>query len=125
MKKIGLVTMFAGFAALVSCGGSSTIGGYNSGNPTDPVGSSCPTNTLCMRASIFQPTSVTVAKGVTVSFQNNSNVDHNIVFDSPPAGVTDIGPISSGTQTRVFNTAGTFALHCTIHAGMNANVVVQ
>jgi plastocyanin len=78
-----------------------------------------------MRASTFQPTSVTVAKGVAVSFQNNSNVEHNIVFDSPSAGVTDIGTITSGTQTRTFAAAGSFALHCTIHAGMNATVIVQ
>ena len=78
-----------------------------------------------MRGSIFQPTSVTVVKGTAVSFQNSSGVDHNIVFDAPPAGVTDIGPISSGTQTRTFGTAGSFALHCIIHAGMIATVVVQ
>jgi len=78
-----------------------------------------------MRGSTFQPTSVTVARNVAVSFQNNSGVDHNIIFDAPPAGVTDIGLISSGTVTRSFGTAGSFALHCTIHAGMNATVVVQ
>jgi len=78
-----------------------------------------------MRASIFQPTSVTVAGGTAVAFQNNSGVDHNIIFDAPPAGVTDIGLISSGTQSRTFGAAGSFAVRCTIHAGMNATVVVQ
>ena len=78
-----------------------------------------------MRASVFNPTSVTVAKGVAVGFQNDSGIDHNIVFDSGPAETTNIGLISSGTQTRIFNTAGTYALHCTIHGGMNATVVVQ
>lgn len=126
MKKFGLVASLVAFSLLISCGGGSGgSGGYTSGNPTDPGSSSCPADTLCMRASIFQPTSVTVTKGATVSFQNNSNVEHNIVFDSPPAGVTDIGVISSGTQTRTFAAAGSFALHCTIHAGMNATVVVQ
>lgn len=125
MKRIALLTTFVGFAALLSCSGSAGTDGYSSGNPTGPVNSSCPDNTLCMRASIFQPTSVTVARGTAVSFQNSSGVDHNIIFDAPPAGVTDIGLISSGTQTRTFGTAGSFALHCTIHAGMNATVVVQ
>lgn len=125
MKKIALLTTLAGFAALLSCSGSTGDGGY-SGNPsTGPVNNTCPDNTLCMRASIFQPTSVTVARGAAVSFQNSSGVDHNIIFDAPPVGVTDIGVISSGTQTRTFGTAGSFALHCTIHAGMNATVVVQ
>jgi plastocyanin len=78
-----------------------------------------------MRGSIFQPTSVTIARGASVAFQNNSGVDHNIIFDSNASGVADIGLISTGTQSRTFNTAGSFALHCTIHAGMNATVVVQ
>ena len=78
-----------------------------------------------MRASSFQPTTLTVAKGASVSFQNNAGVDHNVVFDSQTAGVADIGLISSGTVVRTFNTAGTFAFHCTIHAGMNASITVQ
>lgn len=123
MKKIALLTTLVGSAALISCSDSAGTGGY-SANPTG-VDNTCPDNTLCMRASTFQPTSVTVAKGVAVSFQNNSGVDHNIIFDAPPVGVTDIGLISSGTQTRTFTTAGSFALHCTIHAGMIATVVVQ
>jgi plastocyanin len=76
-----------------------------------------------MRGSVFQPTTLTVARGATVSFENNSGVTHNIVFDA--GTVTDIGVISSGTVTRTFATAGTFALHCTIHAGMNASITVQ
>ena len=126
MKKIALLTTLAGFAALISCSGyASTDGGYLSGNPTGVNNNTCPDNTLCMRASSFQPASITVAKGTVVGFQNSSGVDHNIIFDSAPAGVSDIGTISSGTATRTFGAAGSFALHCTIHAGMSATVVVQ
>jgi plastocyanin len=78
-----------------------------------------------MRASVFQPTTLTVTAGIAVSFQNNSTVEHNVIFDSPPPGVTDIGLTSSGTVVRTFGTAGTFAVRCTIHAGMNASIVVQ
>ena len=78
-----------------------------------------------MRASSFFPTTLTVANGTTVSFTNSSGVEHNVIFDSPPAGVGDIGSITSGTVTRSFGTAGTFAFHCTIHAGMNASITVQ
>jgi plastocyanin len=78
-----------------------------------------------MRASTFQPTSVTITRGNAVAFENSSGVDHNIIFDSGASGVADIGLISSGTQSRTFLTAGSFPLHCTIHAGMNATVVVQ
>ena len=78
-----------------------------------------------MRASTFQPISVTIARGANVSFTNDSGVLHNVVFDTNASGVTDVGSISSGTVVRTFATAGTFPLHCTIHQGMTATVVVQ
>ncbi len=77
-----------------------------------------------MRADTFSPTEITVAKGTVVGFQNESQVTHNVVFDTAGAP-SDIGTTSSGTVTRSFGTSGTFLLHCTIHAGMNAKVIVQ
>jgi plastocyanin len=123
MRKIGSIAVLFGFSILGACGGSG--GGYNGGTPTGPANNTCPDNTFCMRASSFQPTTLTVAKGTTVSFTNSSSVEHNVVFDSPPAGLEDIGTISSGTATRSFGTAGTFAFHCTIHAGMSGSITVQ
>jgi plastocyanin len=80
-----------------------------------------------MQAASFSPTELTVAKGTTVGFQNQSSVVHNIVFDAPqPDGTpADIGNINSpATVTRLFGTSGTFNLHCTIHPGMTAKVIV-
>ncbi len=124
MRKIGSTLVIAGFSIFSACGGSGSTGYGGTTNP-DPVGSTCPANTLCMRSSVFQPTSLTVPKGTVVSFTNSSTVEHNIVFDSPPLGVTDIGSITSGTVTRTFGTTGTFGVRCTIHAGMNASIIVQ
>jgi plastocyanin len=39
--------------------------------------------------------------------------------------VDDIPANTSGTFTRTFTTAGTFAFHCSFHAGMTGQVVVQ
>ena len=125
MRKIGSIAVLFGFSILGACGGSGG-GGYNGGGtPTGPANNTCPDNTFCMRASSFQPATLTVAKGTTVSFTNSSSVEHNVVFDSPSAGVADIGDITSGTVSRTFGTAGTFAFHCTIHAGMNGSITVQ
>ncbi len=128
MRKIGSMAVIVGFSIFSACGGSGGGGGVVAPPPPPPPPppeTTCPDNTLCMRSSVFQPTTLTVAKGTTVSFTNNSAIDHNVVFDSPPPGVSDIGLISSGTQTRVFGTTGTFVVRCTIHAGMTANIVVQ
>jgi len=68
---------------------------------------------------------VTVPKGTVVSFTNGSGVPHDIVFNAPRStGVTNIGPISSGTVTRTFNESGTWNVRCTIHEGMTAQVIV-
>lgn len=110
--------------------GGSTGGGYGAGNGSGDA--ACPANTFCLRASTFDPTSLTVAIGTTVTWDNKSGVTHNVVFTDPtaaksvgngPAG--DIGQISSGTAARSFSTPGTYAFHCTIHAGMDGSVTIQ
>ncbi len=97
MRKLRSLMLVAGFAVFAGCGGGG--GGYGGGNnnPTDPGGGGgnnnpCPSGSVCMLASSFNPTSVTVNKGTTVTFNNSSLVDHNIVFDTPiPEATTDIG----------------------------------
>ncbi len=126
MKKIGSTVVIAIFSAFIACSGGGGGGGIVSPPPPPPPPpSTCADFTFCMRASSFQPTTLTVAKGTSVSFQNSSAVDHNVVFDSAASGAADIGLISSGTVVRTFNTAGTFAFHCTIHAGMTGSITVQ
>ena len=73
----------------------------------------------------FSPTSLTVAKGTTVTFTNNSGVTHNVVFDNAAPAGGDIGSISSGSQTRTFATAGSYPIHCTLHVGMTGSITVQ
>jgi len=127
MKKIGSMVAVAVLSVFIACGGSGGGGGIVSPPPPPPPPppSTCPDNTFCMRAATFQPTSLTVAKGTNVSFQNNSGVEHNVVIDSQNANVPDIGDITSGTVVRTFSVAGTWAFHCTIHAGMTGSVTVQ
>jgi plastocyanin len=127
MVKLRSKILVAGIAIFFGCSGGSG-GGYNN-NPTDPGtgNNTCPVGTVCMRAASFFPTSLTVASNTTVTFSNNSTVDHNIVFDTPiPAATTNIGLISYGSSTtRTFGTVGTYNFHCTIHSGMAGSVVVQ
>jgi plastocyanin len=112
-------------------GGSAGSGGaYGAGNGGGVA--ACVANTFCLRASTFDPTSLTVTVGSTVTWDNNSGVTHNVVFADPTAPKSvgtgpsgDIGQISSGTQARSFAKAGTYAFHCTIHAGMDGSVTVQ
>jgi len=67
-----------------------------------------------------------VSKGTTVTFHNDSGIQHTVNFDGTRAtGVADVGLNSTGDFPRTFNDAGTFKFHCTQHAGMNGQIVVN
>ena len=130
MRKIISGCCVIGLSILCACGGGygGSKGGGTYTTPTDPgTNASCPASTICMGSASFSPASLTVSKGTTVTFNNNSTVDHNVVFDAPaPTGVADVGAIAYGSTTsRTFASAGTFNFHCTIHAGMTGTLVVQ
>lgn len=73
--------------------------------------------------SSFNPQSVDITRDGTVRFINNSGILHNVTFATLTAN--NIPNHSSGTNTRTFTTVGNFAFQCTLHAGMNGNVVVH
>lgn len=116
-------------AAAVSCGGSAdaVVGtGGDGGGGTTPT--SCSTGTFCLGATTFVPTSATVVKNTAVTWVNTSGIFHNVVFDNPPAAVVggDLGNMgANATASRTFATAGVYAFHCTVHAGMNGSLTVQ
>ena len=85
------------------------------------------TATVALQAATFNPSSVTIRTGGTVTWNNNSNVQHNLLWDDqPPAGVTDVNPFNDGqSRSFTFNATGAFDYHCSIHgAGMSGRVTV-
>ncbi len=79
-----------------------------------------------MLGNSFTPVPLTVTRGASVGFQNTSGIIHTVDFDAPVStGVTNIPSHSSGTTTRVFSQAGRFAFHCSLHAGMVGEIVVN
>jgi plastocyanin len=71
----------------------------------------------------FNPVTITVAAGTTITWTNNDGVAHTVTSDT---ALFDSGSIpSGGTYSHTFSTAGTFAYHCKFHAGMTATVVVN
>jgi plastocyanin len=128
MKRL----VFAGCAALLlvasACsGGGSTAPATNTGTGTgNGTGTSqVPANTVIARAgNAFDPASLTVAVGTTISFTFEST-GHNVTFDAVNGRPADIPTTANSTVTRAFGTAGTFTYRCTIHSGMNGTVIVQ
>jgi plastocyanin len=70
----------------------------------------------------FDPGTITIAAGTTVTWTNNDTATHTVTADD---GSFDSGNIATGqTFSMTFNTPGTFTYHCAIHPNMTASIVV-
>ncbi|MGI8617786.1 MAG: cupredoxin domain-containing protein [Gemmatimonadaceae bacterium] len=69
--------------------------------------------------------SVTIQTGGSVTWNNTSGVTHNVTFAAATGAPQNIPNHASGSNSRTFNTLGTFAYSCTLHAGMNGSIAVQ
>jgi plastocyanin len=76
-------------------------------------------------ASTFNPGSVIIARGGTVTWTNSSGNVHNVTFVSAAGVPADVSDLPSGSVGRTFGTAGTFSYSCTNHSGMSGSVNVQ
>ena len=138
MRKWRLLSMC--LAAAAACGGGSSGGSTTGPNPNpggtgNPGGGGGVVNTVNLADQSFNPASVTVPVGTTVTWAwPNTCSDgyggyytcpmHGVVFDD---GSNIQSPTqSTGTFTRTFSAAGTYKYHCAIHgSSMSGQVVVQ
>lgn len=139
MPRIRLLvpTPLAASLVLAACGG----GGGSGGGPTPPTGPGAPSAPLtpsasaaiAMRtdtdvygaaASSFAPAQVTIVRNGSVTWSNASGVAHNVTFDGSSGAPANVADFASGSQTRTFAAAGTFAFHGTNHQGMTGTVAV-
>src|SRR5690349_8435664 len=76
-----------------------------------------------LTTTAFSPNPITLAIGATVSFLNNDNTTHTSVAN---AGAWTSPNIAPGRRFNfTFATVGTYAYHCSIHAGMVGTINVQ
>jgi plastocyanin len=82
--------------------------------------------TMNMSVSIsnmmFQPSSISVQHGTTVTWTNNDSVPHTVTGNNggPSSAVLQPGQ----TYSYTFNQTGTFPYHCSIHPYMTGTVTV-
>ena len=127
LLRLVLVSSFVTFS--IACSGSnystpstpSPSPAQNPGGPSSSVTIPAGAEVLGNRA--YAPDDVTVTVGATVTWTNSDRVAHTSTAD---AGAWNSGTVAPGGQfSRVFDTTGTFAYHCTIHPGMVGTVVVR
>jgi plastocyanin len=109
--------------ALAGCGGGTSYSGMTAPpqvSPSPPV----MTTSVSLRNLAFNPSAIQVAPGATVQFTNNDGIEHNITFSA--SAVSAPFNFSSGVRSVVMpTTTGTYAYHCSIHAGMAGTITVQ
>jgi plastocyanin len=75
---------------------------------------------VAVRDYRFEPASLTVEAGATVTWVWEGRAPHDVVgqaFESPDQ--------SSGPFRHAFEQPGTYAYECTIHPGMEGSIVVE
>ena len=81
--------------------------------------------TITMKSFAFSPAQVTINKGATVVWTNEDSAPHQLKSDSGFVAMdSQIIPQDSSFSV-VFNQAGTYAYHCTLHPSMIGTIIVQ
>ena len=81
------------------------------------------TNEVWMQNTSFKPSTITVAAGTTIKWTNKEGSTHTVTSNS---NVFNSGNLTEDkTFSFKFDSAGTYAYHCTLHSGMNGTVVVN
>jgi plastocyanin len=132
MTKRWLALLFGCLAlALVAAGcgggdddnGDSGGGGGNANQQQAPAAKSGG-GQVTMKDIKFNPSTVNVKVGDTVTWTNDDSVGHDVTSDTFKSG--GAGGIGGGqTFEHKFAKAGTFKYECTVHPGMTGTVVVK
>lgn len=84
---------------------------------------SAASQTVVIQGFSFQPASLTIQTGASVTWRNDDSVSHMIVSNTNAFS----SPVLNGGEsyTHAFNQAGTYPYHCGIHPYMTGTVIVQ
>lgn len=118
MPRFVATLAVAATLTLGACNGAATPGATQ-GSGSQAAGGG---NSVAVVDFSFNPATLTLPKGTTVTWTNTGSTTHTVTADD---GSFDSGNLPAGqTFSRTFSTAGTFAYHCTIHASMKGTITV-
>ena len=147
--RLAIRVVGLGLIAVVAFVGCSSASSAPSASPTpspSPTASPKPV-AISIKSFAFNPATVEVVKGTTVTWTNEDPVNHTITTGTPPPSApplpsgasptpspslsTGDGRISSGriqaanTFSFTFNEAGIFTYFCSVHPRMVATITVK
>jgi plastocyanin len=125
ITRFSIALLLAGALALGACGSSKSSG-------TKSTGGSSSTSTtksangiqVQMKGIAFQPGTITVKVGQTITWTNEDSVQHDVVSTSGEKIQSSLFG-KGGTFSFTPKKAGTIAYVCTVHPGMKGTIVVK
>ena len=100
---------------LAACGGGSPAK-QSTAAPGNPA-------TVTVKNFEFAPGRLSVARGTTVTWKFEDNVQHNVTASSNAKFKSK--DIETGSYSYTFNSAGSYNYYCSIHQYMKASVTVR
>lgn len=83
------------------------------------------TEDVAIKGFAYDPSSITISKGTTVTWKNEDSAPHTFTTTKAPVSI-DSGSIGNGDVfSYTFDTPGTYEYHCAIHPSMKGIVIVQ
>ncbi|MFA6420334.1 MAG: cupredoxin family copper-binding protein [archaeon] len=79
------------------------------------------TATISIQNFSFNPSTLTISKGTTITWTNNDSMAHTVTGGELNSPVMAPGQ----TYTHTFNTIGTIDYICTIHPSMKGQIIVN
>jgi plastocyanin len=80
-------------------------------------------NTVLIKGFVFDPATLTVTKGTTVTWMNMDSASHTVVATG---NAFSSGNLNNGqSYVYTFNETGTFDYKCGIHPSMSGKVIVN
>jgi len=121
--SVSVLVLAVGLSA-ASCGSTggsaATTEAAGGATTTAPSGAGAQ---VVMKNIAFDPASVTINVGETVTWTNEDSVSHTVIGDNGEFESTTLA--KGDTFGFTFGQAGTYAYHCSIHPSMRGTVIVQ
>jgi len=120
----GISILAMSLLILSSCNKSTAYNTPGTGGTGGTGGSGGPgTNEVFIQGMAFNPASITVTAGTTITWTNKDAIGHTVTSNTK---LFNSGTLQQGgTFSFTFPTAGTFSYYCTIHPSMVASVTVN
>lgn len=117
--SVALGFLLVALVVVVGCSGSNAGSGTTTTSGSAGEGS----HVVKMIDISYQPQTLTIKAGDTVTWVNEDSVSHNAVADDGSWRTDVFGKGGSGSVT--FDTPGTYPYACTLHAAMKGTIIVE